>query len=206
MWSVWLRGIASASDAIAPGSSPAAGCAAWFSSSLSKPWCLLPCVMYVIWCTIQKTNDNSEWKMYVSICRVTPLCLIRVMIITHAQLLLLSSWNEAPRCRVDHVSTDIIKELKFTYNSLMLLHSVDLVEVWMYRNITWCQKWDRQHEYKQCPAYGKTCNYCQKQNHFEVCCRRKLTDLHFIETDTQEQEYYWLSSTFDILCYMLLIN
>ena len=42
-----------------------------------------------------------------------------------------------------------------------------------------CWNFGRTHEYHKkelctCPAYGKTCNKCQKLNHFAVKCRGKV--------------------------------
>jgi len=36
-----------------------------------------------------------------------------------------------------------------------------------------CNKCGRTHGFKECPAYGKTCNICSKINHFSVKCRNK---------------------------------
>ena len=36
-----------------------------------------------------------------------------------------------------------------------------------------CNNCKTTHQKNQCPAYGKTCNYCQRRNHFEIACRIK---------------------------------
>ena len=36
-----------------------------------------------------------------------------------------------------------------------------------------CQNCGRNHPPQRCPAYGKTCNACNKLNHFAKCCRSK---------------------------------
>ena len=36
-----------------------------------------------------------------------------------------------------------------------------------------CQNCGRNHPPRRCPAYGKTCNACNKLNHFAKCCRSK---------------------------------
>ena len=36
-----------------------------------------------------------------------------------------------------------------------------------------CQNCGRNHPLQRCPAYGKTCNACNKLNHFAKCCRPK---------------------------------
>ena len=38
--------------------------------------------------------------------------------------------------------------------------------------ITKCSRCNTSHKPRNCPAYGKTCNICQKQGHFAVCCRQ----------------------------------
>jgi len=38
-----------------------------------------------------------------------------------------------------------------------------------------CNNCSSSHKRKQCPAYGKQCHYCKKQNHFsKVCKTRKM--------------------------------
>ena len=33
------------------------------------------------------------------------------------------------------------------------------------------------HSWGSCPAFGKTCGYCQRKDHFARVCRKKLQDL-----------------------------
>ena len=47
-----------------------------------------------------------------------------------------------------------------------------------------CQYCNRKHAKRACPAFGKTCGYCQKVGHFVEVCRTKKRDeknLHLIE-------------------------
>lgn len=37
-------------------------------------------------------------------------------------------------------------------------------------------KCGRQHNYAECPAYGKQCRVCQGMNHFAVTCKKKPQD------------------------------
>lgn len=36
-----------------------------------------------------------------------------------------------------------------------------------------CSRCGNKHEYRKCPAYGKTCKSCQKKNHFAKMCNTK---------------------------------
>ena len=36
-----------------------------------------------------------------------------------------------------------------------------------------CTNCGRNHVVRQCPAYGKTCSFCKKLNHFARCCRQR---------------------------------
>lgn len=40
---------------------------------------------------------------------------------------------------------------------------------------------------RECPTYGKTCNYCQKRNHFQSVCRSQKT-VHGLDVDQQEEQ------------------
>jgi hypothetical protein len=37
-----------------------------------------------------------------------------------------------------------------------------------------CTRCNRYHDYNQCAARGKTCNYCQLKNHYSICCRSRI--------------------------------
>lgn len=51
-----------------------------------------------------------------------------------------------------------------------------------------CSRCGNKHEYRKCPAYGKTCQSCQKKNHFAKMCNTKDLQsqskrMHVIEQD-----------------------
>ena len=50
--------------------------------------------------------------------------------------------------------------------------------------------WNRgtRHGSRECPAYGKTCNNCQKQNHFQSVCRSRKK-VHRLGVEQQEEEH-----------------
>ena len=59
------------------------------------------------------------------------------------------------------------------------------------RKFKW-KNWTPTHQ-RECPAYGKTCSYCQKRNHFQSVCRsRKKVNGLGVE---QQQEEQYLNST-----------
>ncbi|XP_050039674.1 uncharacterized protein [Dermacentor andersoni] len=47
-----------------------------------------------------------------------------------------------------------------------------------------CKHCGRAHAPRQCPAYGKTCYACKKQNHFTSCC--KNPQVHGIQEDRED--------------------
>ncbi|XP_070388049.1 uncharacterized protein [Dermacentor albipictus] len=47
-----------------------------------------------------------------------------------------------------------------------------------------CKHCGRAHAPRQCPAYGKTCYACKKQNHFSSCC--KNPQVHGIQEDRED--------------------
>ncbi|KAI2665926.1 hypothetical protein H4Q32_023044 [Labeo rohita] len=50
-----------------------------------------------------------------------------------------------------------------------------------------CGKCGRRHEFRMCPAFGKTCNKCGKRNHYAKCCKTKSTGtkVHTVEENTE---------------------
>jgi hypothetical protein len=48
--------------------------------------------------------------------------------------------------------------------------SVSRPDTWSVSQSTGCRSCGKQHEKRYCPAYGKTCSYCNKQNHFASVC------------------------------------
>ena len=44
-----------------------------------------------------------------------------------------------------------------------------------------------QHGARECPAYGKTCNYCQRRNHFQSVCRSQKK-VHGLGVEQQEHD------------------
>lgn len=47
-----------------------------------------------------------------------------------------------------------------------------------------CQRCNFNHRFKECPAYGKTCNACSKPNHFASVCKSR--NINCIENDYDE--------------------
>jgi hypothetical protein len=45
-----------------------------------------------------------------------------------------------------------------------------------------CDRCKKRHAPKNCPAYGKRCNFCNLYNHFEICCRKKK-QINLIKTE-----------------------
>lgn len=43
-----------------------------------------------------------------------------------------------------------------------------------------CSRCGRQHPYRQCPAYNKTCSACSGKNHFAMVCKKKLNNVNAI--------------------------
>ena len=41
-----------------------------------------------------------------------------------------------------------------------------------------CSKCGRNHKFKDCPTFGKTCHKCERKNHFSNMCRSKNYRLH----------------------------
>ena len=54
----------------------------------------------------------------------------------------------------------------------------------------------------KCPAEGKTCNYCNKRNHFEAVCRSKVKQPKYVRTVEDSDSDSDISSnyTFGLLC------
>ena len=50
-----------------------------------------------------------------------------------------------------------------------------------------CWNCGTRHGARECPAYGKTCNYCQKRNHFQTVCRSQK-QVHGLGVDQKEEE------------------
>lgn len=60
-----------------------------------------------------------------------------------------------------------------------------------------CNKCDKVHGYRECPAYGKTCHKCGRMNHFSSMCKVKLSDVKDItrnEKSKSEDEDLYVSS------------
>lgn len=51
-----------------------------------------------------------------------------------------------------------------------------------------CRNCGTIHSYRQCPAYGKKCNFCHKMNHFQKCCRKQVMFLKTEITPTTDCE------------------
>ncbi len=45
-----------------------------------------------------------------------------------------------------------------------------------------------QFDKKKCPAFGKTCDYCKKSNHFKSVCKQKARDEQSDDSDEEEKE------------------
>lgn len=55
-----------------------------------------------------------------------------------------------------------------------------------------CGHCSTQHPPKKCPAYGKTCNNCNKSNHYARCCGNhtpKQSKVHIVDEDDTEELY-----------------
>ena len=53
-----------------------------------------------------------------------------------------------------------------------------------------CKYCGQSHERNKCPAYGKTCNYCKKLNHWEKVCQSKAKQkVHAVQNDNDHSEY-----------------
>ena len=48
-----------------------------------------------------------------------------------------------------------------------------------------CRNCGTRHGARECPAYGKTCRNCQRQNHFQNMCRSRKK-VHGLEEETKE--------------------
>lgn len=60
-----------------------------------------------------------------------------------------------------------------------------------------CKYCDRSHPMlkSRCPAYGKTCSYCQQENHFAVKCpKKKKKRVHNLRDDVSERSFVSESS------------
>lgn len=53
-----------------------------------------------------------------------------------------------------------------------------------------CQRCATQHPPRQCPAYGKKCNNCQKDNHFARCCKSSSQKGKVEVVDGGQDEFY----------------
>ena len=73
------------------------------------------------------------------------------------------------------------------------------------RNCRYCGK---QHEPRQCPAYGKECNFCHKMNHFSTVCQsrsqqqagsrlRQVRGINEAQYDSDDDEKFLHISTID---------
>ena len=51
-----------------------------------------------------------------------------------------------------------------------------------------CWNCGTRHGSRECPAYGKTCNNCQKRNHFQSVCRSRKK-VHRLGVEQQEEEH-----------------
>lgn len=49
-----------------------------------------------------------------------------------------------------------------------------------------CKKCNKQHGFKNCPAYGKTCSLCKKMNHFAVGCKFR-NEVHSMNAGVDEE-------------------
>ena len=45
-----------------------------------------------------------------------------------------------------------------------------------------------EHEMRNCPAYGQTCNKSQERNHFAKVCRSVIKPIHAVEEDSDSQD------------------
>lgn len=61
-------------------------------------------------------------------------------------------------------------------------------------NKTKCHKCNYVHKYKQCPAFGKTCNLCSKLNHFASMCRLKNVSTVSFESDYSDNDELFIGS------------
>ncbi|XP_045458931.1 uncharacterized protein LOC123669368 [Melitaea cinxia] len=52
-------------------------------------------------------------------------------------------------------------------------------------NVYKCLKCNTQHGLRSCPAYGKTCSFCKKPNHFSVGCKFKKKLVQSIDVDNK---------------------
>ncbi|KAI5754648.1 hypothetical protein M8J77_010294 [Diaphorina citri] len=41
-----------------------------------------------------------------------------------------------------------------------------------------CNRCNRNHTYRNCPAFGRQCNLCKGYNHFSACCKKKKSDVN----------------------------
>lgn len=54
-----------------------------------------------------------------------------------------------------------------------------------------CSRCGFKHEVKKCPAYGKTCNSCNKKNHFAKMCKSQSTrKMHTVEQDESSTDMF----------------
>ena len=51
-----------------------------------------------------------------------------------------------------------------------------------------CRNCGTRHGARECPAYGKTCNYCQRRNHFQSVCRSRK-NVHGLGVEQQEEDH-----------------
>ena len=51
-----------------------------------------------------------------------------------------------------------------------------------------CRNCGTRHGARECPAYGKTCNYCQRRNHFQSVCRSRKK-VHGLGVEQQEEDH-----------------
>lgn len=53
-----------------------------------------------------------------------------------------------------------------------------------------CTRCGYSHKMRECPAYGKQCRSCGKQNHYSSMCKQRRVELIDTHTDSDSTEYY----------------
>lgn len=51
-----------------------------------------------------------------------------------------------------------------------------------------CKRCSRSHKVRECPAYGRKCNVCNKLNHFAACCKTKVVSSIDYENNSNDSD------------------
>lgn len=58
-----------------------------------------------------------------------------------------------------------------------------------YTSISNCKNCSGTHAKRSCPAYGQTCHFCKKKNHYEKCCLKKKKNKHNVHSLEEEDDH-----------------